>query len=356
MTRMGYTAAVVACVWAGDGEAARLLIGNTEGNDIKLVDTVAGTIAPFIAPGAGGLVSPDDLVFGPGGDLFVSSSASNSEGEILRYDGATGAFVEVFATSDTLRRPYGLAFAPDGLLYVASFRSDEILRYDATSGDFVDVFAAGTGSADGLNGPNDLLFGPDGKLYVSTQGSVADADGDISFAFESQILRYDIDTGAGEVFAPQPDPDPASFGFVSFLGLAEGPDGNLWTSDFANGLRVYDFETGMLEATLSTNYTGTVPSGNFIGSLAFAGDSLFVPGFENGSGANLGGLLEYDVSDPGAVPGFETLFADSPELLRPIGVALQPATIPLPAGGWLLAGGLVAMRALGRARRLSPVS
>lgn len=331
--------------------AATLLVGNTEADveNIVLVDTVSGHLREFIPAGAGGLEGPDDLSFGPDGALYVSSGTETT-GAILRFDPLSGAPKGTFATAPSLRRPYGHVFAPDGFLYVASFRSDEILRFDGTSGAFVDVFAAGTGIANGLNGPNDLLVGPDGALYVSTQGSVADASGGIEFLFDSQILRYDLGTGEGEVLVEQPEPDAESFGFVSFLGLAEGPDGNLWTTDFANGLRVFDFLTGDLVAQASTNYTGTDPSNNFIGSLAFADGQLFVPGFDLGAD-NLGSLLGYDPDDLAA--DFSIVIDGASALQRPIGIvpAAAGTPIPLPAGAWLL---IAALAMLGLRRFSAP--
>jgi sugar lactone lactonase YvrE len=347
MTIRSFIAASAALfLLAGPASAATLLVGNTDGNDIVLIDTVAGTLSSFIAAGSGGLTSPDDITLGPDGNIYVSSGTATS-GAILRYDRA-GNFLGVFATAPSLKRPYGHAFGPDGYLYVASFRSDEILRFDGATGAFVDVFASGDGTADGLNGPNDLHFGPDGKLYVTTQGSVADGLGGIDFSQKSQILRYDIATGLGEVFADQPPPDPASFGFVSFLGLATGPDGRLWTTDFANGLRVYDYADGSAFDFFATNYTGTNPSNNFIGALAFAGDALFVVGFDFTNG-NLGSLLTFAAGDPAA--GFAISFAGDPGLRRPIGI-LPVSVVPLPAGGLLLLTALGAL-ALGRRRRES---
>jgi sugar lactone lactonase YvrE len=347
MNRLLAASAAILMSATAPSVAATLLVGNTSGNDIVRVDTVSGTIATFIAAGSGGLTSPDDITYGPGGDIFVSSG-TNTSGAILRYDGLTGAFEGVFATSDGLRRPYGHAFGPDGLLYVASFRSDEILRYDGTTGAFVDVFASGTGTANGLNGPNDLHFGPDGKLYVTTQGSVADDAGEITFTQASQILRYDIATGTGEVFADQPPPDPASFGFVSFLGMATGPDGRLWTTDFANGLRLYDYGTGAFER-FSTNYTGTVPSNNFIGSLAFAGDDLFVAGFDFTQG-NIGALLRFNATAP--QNGFTVAVGPDAALQRPIGI-LVLTPVPLPAGAGLLLTGLAVLGVAGWRRARS---
>ena len=326
--------------------AAVVLVGNTNGNNVVLVNTDTGRIVrDFIAAGSGGLISPDDLTYGPDGNLYVSSGTKTG-GAILRYDGRTGAFIDEFATSDSLRRPYGAAFGPDGLLYVSSFRSDEILTYNATTGAFAGVFASGDGTANGLNGPNDLLFGPDGTLYVTTQGSVADANGDVSFTQKSQILKYDIATGTGTVFVDQPAPWPTSFGFVSYLGLAFGPDGNLYSTDFANGIRAYDLATGSEVGTLDTNYTGTNPSGNFIGNLLFDGPDLLFTGFLTGSG-NIGSVL-------GATIGAPQVLATGALLQRPIGITLAAtniAAVPLPASMLTLLAGLVALGGIARRQR-----
>jgi DNA-binding beta-propeller fold protein YncE len=232
---------------------ATVLMGNTRGNNVVSLNSSTGAyLADFIAAGSGGLSDPDGLTFGPDGHLYVSSG-TNTSGQILRYHGKTGAFIDVFAQGNGMKRPYGNAFGPDGHLYVASFRSDQILKFDGKTGAFLSVFAHGNGTAEGLlNGPNELSFGPDGHLYVSTQGSVADGNGDITYEFDSQILRYNLQTGAGEVFARQPLPTPKGNDYVSFLGLAWGPDGLLYTSDFAGGIRSYDPRTGQLLNTIDT--------------------------------------------------------------------------------------------------------
>ncbi|MEM6446032.1 MAG: NHL repeat-containing protein [Cyanobacteria bacterium P01_D01_bin.123] len=326
-------------LWGGNAEAA-LLIGNTAADNVVAFDERSGRfIGNFIAPGSGGLVSPDDLTFGPDGNLYVSSG-TNTSGNVLRYDGKTGAFIDTFTQGGTLFRPYGNAFGPDGNLYVSSFRTDEIVRFDGVTGEFVDVFAAGTGTANGLNGPNDLLFDPDGALYVTTQGSVADGTGDITFAFDSQVLRYDISTGVGSVFIEQPDPFDTSFSFVSFLGLAVGPDGNLYTSDFANGIRSYDFATGTPLADLETAYTffddaGTLRSGNFIGSLAFTpDDELFAVGFDF-TDSDRGSILRYDALTgeplPAAGQPGSVFVPSNDNLLRPIGIAYSSTPVPEPS-------------------------
>ena len=47
------------------------------------------------------------MVFGPDGNLYVSSGDSD---EVLRYDGTTGAFIDSFASGGGLDSPFGLAF------------------------------------------------------------------------------------------------------------------------------------------------------------------------------------------------------------------------------------------------------
>ena len=298
---------------------AAVLVGNTEGNNIVEVDENTGQfLGEFVSPFSG-FESPDTLAYGPDDNLYVSSGTTRENSAIYRFDSQTGALIDRFASGGGLFRPYGLAFGPDSLLYVSSFRSDENIRYDARSGDFVDVFAQKDGTAEGLNGPNGLLFGPDNKLYVTTQGSVADEEGNLDFAFPSQVLRYDVDSAEGEVFVSQPEPFPTSFGFVSFLGLAVGPDdGDLYVSDFANGIRRYDIETGAEIAVLDTNYTETEPSSNFVGSLTFGPDrDLYSVGFNTET--TIGSLFKFD-----AVTGDRTLIADnSPQLERPIGLLFK---------------------------------
>jgi WD40 repeat protein len=196
----------------------------------------------FVLPGSGGLQDPWGLSFGSDGDLYIA--AGSSAPTVLRYDGATGAFLNVFATSpQQAGSPFDLAFAPNGNLlvgtllggilqfdghtgaplgvfippsqfqfpasltfgpdhnlYVATESANSVLRFNGTTGAFIDTFV--TAGSGGLNHANGVRFGPDGDLFVAS--GISDA-----------ILRYNGKTGAFKsVFASTPIDAPILFAFV----------------------------------------------------------------------------------------------------------------------------------------------
>jgi hypothetical protein len=81
-------------------------------------------LGTFIPGGSGGLANPEAVLFGPGGDVYVSSSADHNAGQdgilmakngtsvVLRYDATTGAFLDTFVTPDSggLRCPISMTF------------------------------------------------------------------------------------------------------------------------------------------------------------------------------------------------------------------------------------------------------
>ena len=140
-----------------------------------------GNTSTFIGTGVGGLQHPSSLLRGPDGLLYVGDGAESDS--VLRYDLATGEFVDVFVASGSggLDNPHGMAFGPDGNFYVASGFDSRVLRYDGTTGAFLDEFIpAGSG---GLDKPRSLIFHTDGLLYVGS-------------GFSDEVLRYDAITGA----------------------------------------------------------------------------------------------------------------------------------------------------------------
>jgi streptogramin lyase len=201
------------------GPDGNLYVANSSGNNVLRFSGTDGTLIDVFASG-GGLNGPRGIIFGPDGNLYVSSKNTSS---ILRYDGTTGQFIDVFvpAGSGGLNGPRGLVVGPDGNLYVASFGDvtspmlAAVLRYNGMTGDFIDMFATDPAS-NTTNGINGLTFGPDGNLYVTKGGS-------------DTIIRYDGTTGQQIDFFVQGNGTPHDPNGILF-----GPDGNLYVADLTS--------------------------------------------------------------------------------------------------------------------------
>jgi hypothetical protein len=197
----------------------------------------------FFDPNSGRLQAPKDLVWGPGGNLYVTSGLTD---EVFVYDGITGEplgfegdGVFVSAGSGGLDNPHGLTFGPDSHLYVTRKNTDEVLKYNGTDGTFMGAFVyddPGTTEVDesgGMGAPYDLLFGPDldgdtfKDLYISNK-------------LTDEVLVYNGVSGAaiGPLFISNP------VEFDHPAGMTIGPDGALYICySLSNNVGRYDFGT-----------------------------------------------------------------------------------------------------------------
>jgi WD40 repeat protein len=147
--------------------------------------------------GAGsGLNNPIGLAFAPDGRLWVTSAGNHS---LRRF--STAGVLELSVTAGSLSTPIGLTLGPDNLLYVCSAGNNSIKRYNSTTGAFVDTFVTNVST------PQDVTFGADGNLYISSY-------------LDAKVYKYSGLTGAKiGIFAD-------SIGTP--YGLTFGPDGNLY--------------------------------------------------------------------------------------------------------------------------------
>ena len=133
----------------------------------------------FIAPqkhATRGLRAVRGAIFGPDRDLYVADRDADS---VKRYDSGSGAFVREYQHQH-LTAPIHLAFRDqDGTLLVGSRDSHAVFAINPKIGTATTLVEPGAG---GLRAPAGMAFGPDGKLYVSSRET-------------KQILRFDANTG-----------------------------------------------------------------------------------------------------------------------------------------------------------------
>ena len=258
--------AVAGSAWAQTPCAHRLFVSNYFVT-VRVFDACTGEYLRDLDTPAR-IRGAQAVKLGPDGLLYVTSEMSQ---QILRYRNDTLEFVDVFATIPGID-PTGFAFAPNGDVYVAGFRTDQVRRLSPT-GTAIDIpVPAGTA---GLDGPdNGIAFAPDGNLYVPGYNS-------------SNVIRHDPRTGITTAVVPR-----NAQGLNSTRGiLPDRNNGGIFITGEGSGqLLRLDFATGQL-TVLARNLVG--PTGIDYapdGSLLIV-DGIGVARLDPATGARLGTLV-----------------------------------------------------------------
>ncbi|RKZ90335.1 MAG: hypothetical protein DRR19_10400 [Candidatus Parabeggiatoa sp. nov. 1] len=215
-------------LYSGNGKQRRVTNINA-----AVINTVAGN-GGYRFSGDGGLatkagLSPMGIAFGPDGSLYITDFR-NSRIHRVDVDGIINTVAGNgshgfsgdggLATEASLRNPIDIAFGPDGSLYIADSGNHRIRRVDVdgiihtVAGDGSRVFSGDGGLATeaGLHYPTGITFGPDGSLYITDSGN-------------HRIRRVGVDGIINTV---------AGLNLNNPRGIAFGPDGGLYIADTRN--------------------------------------------------------------------------------------------------------------------------
>jgi sugar lactone lactonase YvrE len=252
-------------------------------------------------------ISIEGLTLDDAGNLYVPQRGGAAGCSIVRIDaegGADQAGVTV-ARMNPPCNPAGLAFGPDGRLYLTGFGAagDEIGVVRPSDGNPANPPAA-TGFATGTPGANGVAFDEDGNLYVSDGGTaqgrvfrVGPSGGAATVLFRVPPMANAVGVGRQNQ-AVQPGSPPATQGIVA-NGLAFDKHGDLFVADTARGAlwRVELSRRGDLRTRTGCDVTYTADT--------LCLDALFVqhPALDGADGIALdrGGTIWVDPNERNAI-------------------------------------------------------
>ena len=218
------------------------------------------------------LLSGLTLASGTRGDVFVSmfngpsqDSTNTSPAGIYRYsEPPSGTMVGTIPVSQG-SFPTGMTVGPDGNLYLGDAGTGEIYRFNGSTGAFMNVVASmavdpadpnRTGPFGGFAAPGTLQFGSDGSLYVTTSNP----------GTAIQRFTMNLATGTG-TFS-----NYVVSGLTNGGGLAFDPAGNMMLTDLGN----FTTGSGHLE-NVTAAQLATVNKASGTATPTIIPTSLFAP-------------------------------------------------------------------------------
>lgn len=211
----------------------RVYVTDTAQRIAIMFDVAGNRYKEFGHEQPGELFKPVAIDLSLQGELYIADVSAR---RIAVFD-LEGVFQRHIGNKDILKRPSGVAVAPDGKrIYVIDTggvdnQAHHMYIFDAHSGELLNTIGQ-RGNKDGdFNLPLQIATAPDGRVYVVDKGNfrvkIFDADGKYLSSFGS-IGRF-----PGQFFSPK--------------GIATDKDGNVYVVDTAFGnVQIFDSEGQLL--------------------------------------------------------------------------------------------------------------
>jgi len=277
-----------------------LLVSGYFSDNVAIYDACSGVFLRQLEQ-AGHIDGAQAVRYNPADDLIYVVSEGNDQIQRYRHD-STYAFVDVFAQLGVNMNPTGVAFGPDGEVYVAGYGTSSVIELDPLTGDTVGTVLP---SDSGLLGAdNGMMVSGSGQLYVPGYDSSSVARVDLA---TSAVDADFVATGTGGLFETRGIVDegatilvggegsgaiyrfnastgalvePLISGLNRPTGMTLDADGSLLVLS-GNRVRRYDPDTGALLATLANGADGGISGGTFIALVPNpVADAIFGDGFD----------------------------------------------------------------------------
>ena len=265
--------------------------------------TPAGSLVRiFIPPGSGGMTNPQNLRFGPNGNLFVCCHDTSGVGAVKEYDGIDGTYIGDFATG--LTSPTDIVFDRGGNAWVAQI-STGVSKF-SSSGVLLGTYTAS------LAEPRGIALHADGDILVS----IDDYD-PLATAGANRIIKLDDATGAPTVWATVGNPQGISSSPSGRFYVCSAPSSGTTTNAAADGIVTRDDSGQPVSSAPAMLADGPE-------YVVFSNGDLFVTRFGHGVrrfNASTGSLVtSFPDSDSLTPPGSELPI----QILSFRGIAVRP--------------------------------
>ena len=280
--------------------ANHLLVSGYFSNNVAIYDACSGDFLRQLES-AGRIHGAQAVRLDPASDLIYVVSEGDDQIQRYRHDNAY-TFVDVFAQLDADFDPTGIAFGPDGEVYVASYGTSRVVELDPDTGAEIGTVLP---SDSGLSGAdNGMMVSADGRLYVPGYDSSTVArvdlatsavDADFVAAGTSDLFetRGIVDEGAtilvggegsGEIYRFDAETGAPLGTLITGLnrptGMAIDDDGTLLVLS-GNRVRRYDRTSGAMLGIVANGVDGGISGGTFVALIPNpAIETIFGNGFD----------------------------------------------------------------------------